>query len=55
MLMVFGVKSLEDANDAFSITGNLDPRQLKRNAMTVFSVKMEKTLDTLGLDGGKLS
>ena len=36
MLMVFGVKSTDDASDGFSITGKLDPRQLKRNAMSQF-------------------
>ena len=36
MLMVFGVKSTDDLADNFSITGKLDPRQLKRNAMTTF-------------------
>ena len=51
MLMVLGVKSTDDASDGFSITGKLDPRQLKRNAMTQFQVKMQQKLE--GLDAIK--
>ena len=36
MLMVFGVKSQDDGTEPNSITGKLDARQLKRNAMTQF-------------------
>ena len=47
MLMVFGVKSIDDASENFSITGKLDPRQLKRNAMTTFQVKMQQQLEDI--------
>ena len=45
MLMVFGVKSLDDASDASSLTAKLDPRTLKRQAMTTFQVKLQEKLD----------
>ena len=44
MLMVFGVKSQDDGTEPNSITGKLDARQLKRNAMTQFQVKMQEKL-----------
>ena len=47
MLMVFGVKSLDDASDGFSITGKLDPRQLKRSLLTSFNVQMQQKLENL--------
>ena len=40
MLMVFGVKS-GDTGDENSIAGKLDPRQLKRNPMIGFQIKLE--------------
>ena len=47
MLMVFGVKSQDDAGDSNSITGNLDARKMKRNAVTQFSVKIADKMSSM--------
>ena len=44
MLMVFGIKSNE-TGDELSIAGKLDPRQLKKNPMTGFQLKMQQELE----------